>query len=402
MENRIDKKTDFVVIGSEESCVVNDFGYRPIIFAKALSRSTEVGKVCIVNCPVSFPRRAADSFFMKKRVEDIYPVCARRLTATAFKIDDKTYMINLTSIFSGSRYGASNVDSCLHAESISAILRTIGFNDYILWTASPRVIDIAARIRPGLLIFDAIDDMLSHPQMSRYYGQIKKAYGWVENNADIICIASEGQRKMFPRSSKLLLMSNGVDIGFIKKTTSLIPPDIKYTTGPVIGYVGVLQDRFDVALVDGLARILSSYSIILVGPVRDRAYFEPLNRRSNVSFLGKKRYSDIPDYIKCFDVCIIPHKVNEFTGSMDPLKIYEYLSCGKPIVSTPVSGTERFKGYIITALDAAGFADAIKTAIATDNINVSAERRVFASHYSWDNNITSLMKTINAMSEGGR
>lgn|SRR3989338_3098651 len=387
-------KIDFVVMGSEESCAINDFGYRTLIFANALSRSECVGKVLLINCPVSLPKRVVNNFQRKRRVEDMYPIVLKRALGTVVKVNEELYMLNLSSIFPESDNIFSKIDSELHAGNISRILKDLKFENFVLWIATPRMVDVASSIPSKIKIFDAIDDMLAHPQMARFYKRIKKAYDWVENNADLICIAAEGQRRMFRKSSSLFLMPNGVDSIFLRSGTNEMPIDMKDVPMPIVGYIGVLQDRLDIPLVEAAASILHDYNFVFVGPVKDYSYFKPLTKYRNVRFLGRKRYAEIPAYIRSFDVCIIPHKVNEFTDSMDPLKIYEYLACGKPIVSTPVAGTERFKGYIALAQGPTGFADAIKQAFLTDTVKSSEARRLLAPQYSWDNIIMDLVKKI--------
>lgn len=393
MENCMSPKIDFVVIGSEESCVITDFGYRPLIFAKALSRSGYVGKVLVINCPVSFLGRMAGILRRRGRVEDVYPVKIKKVRYSVVKMDAKLSMLNLSSIFPDSGSLFSRIDSGLHAKNITRVLNELGFSDFILWIASPRMVDMAAKIHSTIKVFDAIDNLLAHPQMSRSYGRIKKSYRWVDDNADLICIAAEGQRKMFTNSSKLFLLPNCVDSVFLDAKKSEMPFDVKDVAKPTAGYVGVLQERMDVQLIEETAKRLPDVNFVFVGPIKSKPYFEILMKYRNIHFLGIKRYSEIPDYIRYFDVCIIPHKVNEFTNSMDPLKIYEYLACGKPIVSTPVAGTERFKEHIYLAKTPAEFADALKRAFSTDSEKMSADRISLALKHSWDNAISNMIET---------
>lgn len=389
-------KINFIVMGSEESCAINDFGYRPLIFANALSRSGRIGRVLVINSPVSIPRRVADRINRKKRIEDRYPVVLKMAFGSVVKVNEKLFMLSLSSLFPESSI-LSGIGSKMNTDSISAVIKKLGFGDFVLWVTSPRMVDIASRITAKTKIFDAIDDMLAHPQMTAFYEKIKKAYKWVEDNADLICIAAEGQRKMFPHSSKLFLMPNGVDNIFLNNTMPEIPPDMKDVQKPVIGYIGVLQDRFDVALTSEVARILHDHRFVFVGPARNHSYFKPLFERDNIRFLGKRNYVEIPHYIQSFDVCIIPHKVNEFTDSMNPLKIYEYLACGKPIVSTPIAGTEGFKDHIYLADEPKKFAETVKRAISEDNAALSTKRRHVASQCSLDIGISKLVAKISEM-----
>jgi len=85
---------------------------------------------------------------------------------------------------------------------------------------------------------------------------------------------------------------------------------------------------------------------VLIGWKWGRTDFSKIENYANVHFLGQKNYEELPQYINKFSVAIIPHKIDQFTKSMNPLKIYEYLAAGKQVVSTPVAGLELFENDI--------------------------------------------------------
>ena len=95
---------------------------------------------------------------------------------------------------------------------------------------------------------------------------------------------------------------------------------------PVIGYSGALQDRFHVDLIYDFALSHPHLSFVFVGHVKDEKYFRKLKELKKIYFTGSRKFSEIPSYINNFDVAIIPYKINKFTRSMYPLKIYEYLA----------------------------------------------------------------------------
>jgi glycosyltransferase involved in cell wall biosynthesis len=248
-------------------------------------------------------------------------------------------------------------------------------------------------------IFDTEDNLLLHPQNRRFYGNIKKGYTWAGNNADIIFLLSDRQRVMYPAHAapRFFIMPNGVDDIFLRKDTR-VPPDINSIKRPQAIYVGVLQERMDVELMERVIRSLPEYSFIFVGPEIVKSYFDPLKSMQNVRFLGFKDYKSMPAYINSADVCIIPHKVNRFTDSQNPLKIYEYLACGKPVVSTSVAGTDDFKGHIYLADDAVSFADSIRRAVAENSGLREKERREAARQNTWDIRIENMIHVMNRMS----
>ena len=81
--------------------------------------------------------------------------------------------------------------------------------------------------------------------------------------------------------------------------------------------------------------------------------------------LGAREHTTIPSYLKNADVLVVPHVVTEFTDSLDPIKVYEYLAAGRPVVSTPVSGFRELEDTVVTVVPGASFTNAVLTAIVT-------------------------------------
>jgi glycosyltransferase involved in cell wall biosynthesis len=122
------------------------------------------------------------------------------------------------------------------------------------------------------------------------------------------------------------------------RTPQLRPADLP--ASPVAAYVGTLHDdRIDVDLVDRLARELPAVQLVFVGPnALTPASTDRLAAHRNVHLLGIRPYADVPAYLQHADVIIVPHAVNAFTDSLDPIKAYECLAVGRPTLATPVSG----------------------------------------------------------------
>lgn len=389
---------NFVMIGFEEAWEISGVGCRSDMIAKTIMRSKAVGKLVIINCPLSLPSRLRNRVNGCKRVEDTYPLMMKKRGVSIVKLNEKAFMINLTALFPESDNVFSKIDRNLLVKKILWALKQLKLDDYILWISEPRIVDIAKKIPAKIRLFDAVDNLLLHPQLKRFQDKIRRSYEWVNHNADLICIASDSQREMFSSASKLFLLPNGVDPIFLEHKNYLIPNDIASVKKPLVGYVGVLQERIDVNLLKKVIELLPDYSFIFVGKVIAISYFDSLKKYRNVYFLGNRKYTDIPNYLHSFDACIIPHKVSEFTGFMNPLKIYEYLASGKPVISTPVSGTENFRKYIYLAKDDETFSSAIVKAISENSEILEKGRREAVSPHSWHARVESLMAKIDEIS----
>lgn len=118
---------------------------------------------------------------------------------------------------------------------------------------------------------------------------------------------------------------------------------------PIIGYVGGIHNVFDVEMVAAMARARPEWSWVLVGPQQTPT--RELKRIPNVYLSGPKSHEELPDYIRRFDVGIVPYVSNGYTSTVIPTKINEYLAMGKPVVSTDLPEVSRFNsehGSVIT------------------------------------------------------
>lgn len=115
---------------------------------------------------------------------------------------------------------------------------------------------------------------------------------------------------------------------------------------PIYGYIGGIHHSLDLDLLAEMARVFPKATLLLVGPISVSLHgiSEP-----NLIFHGPVVYSDLAHYIRNFDVCMIPYKVNDFTAGVYPTKMLEYLACGKPIVSVDLPDIRTFSRYIYIA-----------------------------------------------------
>ena len=167
------------------------------------------------------------------------------------------------------------------------------------------------------------------------------------------------------------------------------PKEIAGISGRVIGYVGGVKNTIDQRLVGYLAERLPDYTFIFVGPIQtDISY---LGRFKNVVFTGQKPHSELPDYIKYFDACIVPYAKNDYSDNVCLAKLNEYLIMGKPVISTKLKETESFSresgNILYIAKDYGDFVRLICEAIESDNAALRSDRREVAFCNSWDRKV---------------
>jgi glycosyltransferase involved in cell wall biosynthesis len=164
------------------------------------------------------------------------------------------------------------------------------------------------------------------------------------------------------------------------------PADIASLPRPRIGFVGMIDPlRFDPELIARLAADKSRQIVIVGGFLNGSDKSIP--NLPNVHRLGMKHVTQLPAYIKGFDVCIMPYRVNETTRYIFPLKLFEYLATGRPVVATPIPAVQLHRDYLYVASTPDEFAAAVGRALQEDSPSGRERRRKHALAYDWDAHI---------------
>lgn len=271
---------------------------------------------------------------------------------------------------------------------VRAVARRIGLQRPLLWINSHFAAHFAGRMNERALIYDVTDDWIAFAKTEALRARIATLDEQLCRRADATIVCSSGLfdlKKSLAR--RLALVPNGVDAAHYERVgeAALSPhPLTQGWTRPVLGYTGTLHpDRLDLPLVDALCRAFPNATVALVGPdlllPSQRA---ALQRHPNLAMTGAVPYSQLPDVMRAFDVCLAPHLESAFVQSLNPLKLWEYLAGGKPIVATNVAGFRDFPALVRLASGASEFVAACRAALAGDDL--AQQRREVARRNSWE------------------
>jgi glycosyltransferase involved in cell wall biosynthesis len=119
-----------------------------------------------------------------------------------------------------------------------------------------------------------------------------------------------------------------------------------------------------------------------------------LHQFPNVFFLGSKKESQLPNYLKGFDVAINPQLENHLTIGNYPRKIDEYLAMGKPVVATKTKAMEMFQNYVYQCSSYEEYSNLIETALSENSSQLEQERIAFANSHTWENNVNKIYNAI--------
>ena len=164
------------------------------------------------------------------------------------------------------------------------------------------------------------------------------------------------------------------------------PPDQAGIPHPRLGFFGVIDERMDRDLIDGVAAARPDWHLVLLGPVV-KIDAAQLPRRANIHYLGSKAYAALPSYIAGWDVALLPFARNEATRFISPTKTPEYMAAGKPVVSTSIRDVVRpygREGLVRIADDVEAFVAACEAAMAEDAAERLRQADAFLRQTSWD------------------
>lgn len=262
---------------------------------------------------------------------------------------------------------------------LKRILKNLGLRreNTILWVFPPHLhLDFLVKVVPhDCLVTQIVDNnsfMTNATAQSRSFAS--NQYNRLAICSDAVITSSQINWQLFSRlNENCMLFENAVDSIFVKEPTEL--PHRIYNCRPSLGYVGYITERTDLTLLEYIARKRPEYDIVIAGP-HDKQYdMNYLSQLPNVTYIGAIPYEEVPQFIQTCDVCLIPHKDTAYSRSMSPLKLYQYLGSGRPIVSSRVAGVERFNELISVAHDYEEFVQYIDLNLENDS-EVSRRKRI--------------------------
>lgn len=240
------------------------------------------------------------------------------------------------------------------ATTVRRAAHRAGFRSPRLWVNDPAASAmITSTTWPSL--YDITDDWLAADRDAAEHERLVASERLLLARCDEVTVCSPHLARSKGDERPVTLITNAVDLDRYRRPQPR-PEDLP--AGPIALYLGTVHpDRFDVPLAVRTARAIGdSATLVLVGPIVDiNAAEQARLEQAGVVVLGGRPWRSVPAYLQHADVLLVPHVVNEFTDSLDPIKFYEYRAVGRPIVATPVAVFRDSEDPLITAVDAHHF-----------------------------------------------
>ncbi len=279
--------------------------------------------------------------------------------------------------------------------------RQLGLKRPILWAYVPQAEVLIDGLDPSLVVYHCVDDIAAQDRIDTK--SFRAAETRFAARADLVLASAPTLAKRLRTiSRKVMDAPNVADTELFSRALAPGPldPAMAALPQPRIVFTGaVVAAKLDLELLTALARARSAWSFALVGPIGPgdpRTDVSALAAEPNIHLLGPRSYAELPDVLRAADAGLIPYARNELTESIFPMKVYEYLAAGLPVVATPLPALADI-AEVATAPDAQGIARLLDEALAHDNPERRAERSRAAASHSWERRLEEIATAIAAL-----
>jgi glycosyltransferase involved in cell wall biosynthesis len=286
-----------------------------------------------------------------------------------------------------------------HKQMFDRFMENKNLADYAFWYYTPMALEYSRKYNPDLVIFDCMDELSAFKfapvELKNMEKELLKKADVVFTGGHSLYEAKKNQHfniHPFPSS---------IDKAHFTKAREYktCPEDMINTLQPKLGFYGVIDERFDIELIRGMADAKPEWQFILIGPV---VKIDPatLPKNKNIHYLGSKSYQELPTYMATWDIALIPFMLNDSTKFISPTKTPEYLAAGLPVISTPIKDVVNPYGkskLVHIGANADDFIAAAETELKTSsNLKEKWMMQVdsFLMQNSWDKTCNNMLKLM--------
>lgn len=277
------------------------------------------------------------------------------------------------------------------------LLKRLDFTNPILYFYLPPPPGIIGTLGEKAVIYHCVDEWLTFPGgKNKIFLDAEKK---LTEGADMVVVANECLfQKKQPSARRIHKIYHGVDSEHYAQQFSkekLVPEEIKNIPHPIIAVIGNFADWMDTDLMRLIAQAHKDWSIVSIGPIDSSVDISSLKSLGNVYFFGQKDYSELPLYYRAIDVFIIPFLLTEHIKSSAPIRLYEHLTSGKPVVSIDFPAVHEIEeGLVYIASDKEDFIKKIERALEENNPSLAERRKSVASKNTWESKVEEISALI--------
>lgn len=277
----------------------------------------------------------------------------------------------------------------------------------IVWTYHPYMLGAMAMLDPHVVIYHAVDDLRAIPNVDREEFDHAEAALLARANHVFVTSPALLAHCSAIAAGRTHYYNNVADIAYFgqARLPQPLPSDLADIAEPRIMYVGALSDfKLDLDLLATMVEDKPDWNFVFIGDQREGQNDQRIARmalRSNAHFIGWRPYAELPRYLHGASVTLLPQQINDYTRSMFPMKFFEYLAAGRPVVATPLPALADFARFHRIAATAPDFIAAVADAIAHPEAGVLALDHPVLQENSWDARLDAMLEIVAHQPGGG-
>lgn len=336
-----------------------------------------------------------------------------RLSWQAYRDQDVLVCIPPLELIPSS-YGLDKIkDSCIAHTLSRFVEHRLGAHwreRTVLYVSSgsiPRAYTIIRGLHPRCAVFDVLDENLSFPGLKHRH-VLQRKFAYILKHVNVITAVSRFLVDELQDSYGVMAhyLPNAVDFDRFSYQPAYSQPlqELSSLERPLFGFVGALTSWIDFELLRAVADRLERGTVVLVGPVATGAVPEGalhlLHGHPRVAYLGPQPYERVPHFLHQFDVLVLPRNYETHSLASDPLKLYEYMATGKPIVSTAIPSAMRFAGLVYVCRDCRDFISSLERALGEWSQEMAQKQRDAVREMSWHSRAKAMMELVHRSLSG--
>ena len=290
----------------------------------------------------------------------------------------------------------------LRLRLLARFLAREGVEAPVLWVYHPGYGAAVAELPHSLVVYDCVDEYTEFPTYKPDPGWLALREAELCRAADVVTTTSAGlyDKKRPYNPERTHLVHNVGDYAHFSRARleeTVVPADLAALPRPIIGFLGAVSDyKLEADWLTALARKHRDKTIALIGPVGvgdPTTDVTKLAAEPNVHLLGHRPYEQLPGYVKGFDVGVIPYRINEYTTYSFPIKFFELLASGKPVVISELPALASYYESVRVARTAEEFVTACEAALREPGLGREERLRLAAAN-TWEHRVERILTHV--------
>jgi len=358
-------------------CFANDWAADPLSKKQIMLRLAGRHRILWINSINNRRPRFASKDF-RRTVQRL-----RDFKRGLMQVGDRIWVLSPVYVPYHGRPLVRSVNRRLVGWQIRKALRQLNFTQPITWSFVPTSADFVGTFGERLIVYQCVDEYVAFTDAAPEICERERDL-LVKSDFVVVCSSAlqESKQKSNPRT---YLVTHGVDYAHFRRASdesTQVAEELRTIKRPILGFHGLLGDWVDLSLIGEVARQRPGWSVVLVG--RTDTDLTPLEGLSNVHVIGHRPYSKLPEFLRGFDVALLPFVRNELTRNANPLKLREYLAAGLPVVATPLPEVMRLERLISLATTPQEYIREVSRLLGEGAVGPSRQRSEQMAGESWD------------------